>query len=187
LHSPVASEKQRSHNAGVRLSPEADHENQPATEPLRVSDGAVDSPAIGEESTKQPTFREFCFPGDLASVPEARDEIMEFVSERCADEGERIDILVAVQEALANAALHGCGDDPAKRVDCTVTTDADGVTITVRDPGPGFDVAAADPDNYSATTLTHGRGICLIRSLMSEVAFGRGGGEIRMYKQISSE
>jgi anti-sigma regulatory factor (Ser/Thr protein kinase) len=56
--------------------------------------------------------------------------------------------------------------------------------IRVRDPGPGFDLALADPENYRVTTLSHGRGICLMRSLMSEVAFGHRGSEIVLSKHI---
>ncbi len=131
--------------------------------------------------------REFEFPGVLASVPENRDQVMQFVSAYCAYEGDRIDVLVALQEALANAALHGCDDDPLKRIHCVVTVDGAEITITVRDPGPGFDLALADPENFAATTLSHGRGICLMRSLMTEVTFAHCGAEIRMRKRLRSE
>jgi len=128
--------------------------------------------------------REFVFPGDLASVPASRQQVMQFVDEHCASEGDQIDILVALQEALANAALHGCGDDPAKKIHCIVAVDESDITITVRDPGLGFDLALADPDSYAGSTLTHGRGICLMRSLMTDVSFARGGAEIQLRKSI---
>ncbi len=129
--------------------------------------------------------REFEFPGTLAAVPDSRERIMQFVAQYCPDEEAQIDILVAVQEALANAALHGCSDDPAKTIHCTATVDASDVTITVRDPGRGFDLAPANPDNYTATKSRNGRGICLIGSLMTEVSFARGGSEIRMRKRVA--
>jgi len=128
--------------------------------------------------------REFEFPGVLASVPECRDQVMQFVMEHCPDEDDQIDILVALQEALANAALHGCRDDPTKQIRCTVMIDASDVIITVRDPGPGFDLALADPENYQTTTASHGRGLCLMRSLMSEVTFAHRGSEIRLRKRL---
>ena len=128
--------------------------------------------------------REFEFPGDLASVPESREEVMQFVCEHCPNEADQIDILVALHEAMANAVLHGCGDDPAKKIQCSVAADASEITITVRDPGPGFDLALADPDNFATTTLTHGRGICLMRSMVTEVNFARGGAEVQLRKRI---
>jgi serine/threonine-protein kinase RsbW len=129
-------------------------------------------------------WREFEFPGVLADVSENRDKVMEFVTEHCPDEGDQIDILVALQEALANAALHGCKDDPAKTIRCTVSAGESDIVISVRDPGPGFDLALADPENYQVTTLSHGRGICLMRSLMSEVTFARHGCEIVLRKRL---
>jgi serine/threonine-protein kinase RsbW len=143
--------------------------------------------AIPQEADAAQPFvvqREFVFPGDLASVPESRQQVMQFVEEHCSSQGDQIDIPVALQEALANAALHGCGDDPAKRIHCIVAVDASDITITVRDPGPGFDLTLADPDSYAASTLTHGRGICLMRSLMTDVFFAYGGAEIKLRKSI---
>ena len=128
--------------------------------------------------------REFEFPGDLASVAESREEVMQFVCEHCPNQADRIDILVALHEAMVNAVVHGCGDDLAETIQCSVAADASEITITVRDPGPGFDPALADPDNYSSSTLTHGRGICLMRSMVTEVSFARGGAEVRLHKHI---
>jgi len=110
---------------------------------------------------------------------------MEFLCPHCPDEGDRIDILVALQEALANEVLHGCGDNAVKSIRCSVAAGTSDVTITVRDPGPGFDLALADPENYAASLLSHGRGICLIRSLMTDISFASGGSELRMRKHIS--
>ena len=190
-HSLLAGREQYPHNASVHVPPEAKDEN------LRPANSAPAPPAAEiahvpldgmpqEADAAQPLVvqREFVFPGDLASVPESRQQVMQFVSEHCTSEGDQIDILVALQEALANAALHGCGDDPAKTIQCIVAEDASDITITVRDPGPGFDLTLADPDSYAASTLTHGRGICLMRSLMTDVSFARGGAEIQLRKSI---
>lgn len=107
-----------------------------------------------------PVWREtFRFPGVLARVPEQREAIMTFVNEHCPDEGDRIDILVALQEALANAALHGGKDDPRKHVHCEVVAEPSQIVISVRDPGPGFALDRGDPEKYEASRLSHGRGI----------------------------
>jgi anti-sigma regulatory factor (Ser/Thr protein kinase) len=149
----------------------------PVIESLTVPDGAGDLPPV--EWTK-----EFDFPGVLASVPECREQVMEFVAVHCPDEDDQIDLLVAIQEALANAALHGCHDDPAKRIHCRATANANEITVAVRDPGPGFDLRRADADKYVATKLSHGRGICLIRSLVTEVSFAHHGAEIVLRKRM---
>ena len=145
----------------------------------------TDETLANDELHPEIVSREFEFPGDLESVTESREQVMQFVCQHCPDEGDQIDILVALQEALVNAALHGCGDDRAKKIQCNVTANESDITITVRDPGPGFDLALAAPENYTASTSSHGRGLCLIRGLMTEVSFAREGAELRMRKHIA--
>lgn len=144
----------------------------------------------GEQSSEdceQPNLavhQAFSFPGVLTAIPEAREAIMKFVIAHCADEGDQIEILIALQEALANAALHGCKDDPAKRICCEVSAQPAEIVITVRDQGPGFRLEHADPNKFEATKLTHGRGIALMRSLMAQVSFARNGAEVVLRKQL---
>jgi serine/threonine-protein kinase RsbW len=149
-------------------------------------DPSVESLTESDEAQSKASRKEFEFPGDLASVAESREQVMQFVGQHCSDEGDRIDILVALQEALANAALHGCGDDAAKKIECAVEAGSSEIVITVCDPGPGFDLALADPTNFTATTRSNGRGICLMRSLMTEVAFAHGGSEIQLRKHLET-
>ncbi|HWS98029.1 MAG TPA: ATP-binding protein [Candidatus Methylomirabilis sp.] len=137
-----------------------------------------------EESPQLEWHKEFDFAGVLASLPECREQVMEFVVLHCPDEADQIDLLVAIQEALANAALHGCKDDPAKRIHCRVTANANEIMVAVRDPGPGFDLQRADADKYVATKLLHGRGLCLMRSLVTEVSFAHGGAEVVLRKRM---
>ncbi len=113
----------------------------------------------------------------------SRQAVMDFLAPYCSSELEEIDILVALQEALANAVFHGCKDDPSKTIRCSVEIDPSAITIIVRDPGPGFDVdAVARSTDGDANTTEHGRGICLMRSLMDEVTYRRGGAEVCLRK-----
>lgn len=137
------------------------------------------------EGPKHEMREVFEFPGVLMTVPESRERVMEFVEKHCPDESDRIDILVAVQEALANAALHGCKDDPSTKIHCAVTATPAEIVIAVRDAGPGFDVSEAEPEKYQVTKLTHGRGICLMRSLMTEISFAHNGAEVVMRKRLA--
>lgn len=128
-------------------------------------------------------FREFTFPGDSDSMVASRQAVMDFLAPYCASELEEIDILVALQEALANAVFHGCKDDPSKIIHCSAGVDASGFTIVIRDPGPGFEVEAVTGCADGAVNVTeHGRGISLMRSLMDEVTYGRGGAEVCLRK-----
>ena len=131
---------------------------------------------------QQAISREFIFPGNAESMVAARETVMAFLQGNGADEDEEIDIFVALQEALANAVLHGCENDGAKTIRCRVEIDPSAFTIVIRDPGPGFDVATTEDVDPSVNLTEHGRGICLMRSLMDEVSYGHGGSEVRLRK-----
>lgn len=131
---------------------------------------------------QQTISREFTFPGNSASMVAARESVMAFITENGANPAEEIDIFVALQEALANAILHGCKNDGAKSIRCRVEVDPSAFTITIEDPGPGFDVAAALTADRSGNVTEHGRGMCLMRSLINDISYGHGGSEIRLRK-----
>jgi serine/threonine-protein kinase RsbW len=108
---------------------------------------------------------------------------MDFVHEYCAVEQQKIDIMIALQEGLANAVLHGSGNDPSKIIRCAVDITPEAITIVISDPGQGFDTAAATDSADDGTNLTqHGRGIHLMRGLMDEVSYRHGGSELHLKK-----
>jgi anti-sigma regulatory factor (Ser/Thr protein kinase) len=128
---------------------------------------------------------EASIPAQVAAISPVVDEVLARIREENAHSG-RIEFAIetALREALANAVLHGCKSDPAKRVHCEVNCEADGsVQILVRDPGEGFDPGSvASPLSDENVRADHGRGVYLIRQLMDEVEYANGGREIRMKK-----
>ena len=127
--------------------------------------------------------REFLFKGSADTLAPSREAVMEFLHEHFSSEQQQIDILIALQEALANAMLHGCKNDPTKVVRCTVTVTPEAFEFVVEDPGAGFDSIAAGDTSEDGTNLTQqGRGIMLIRSMMDEVSYRHRGSELRMKK-----
>ncbi len=122
---------------------------------------------------------------DRNAVEPVVEQVMEAVRHtRCLD-GKEDAIELSLQEALANAVVHGAKEDPTKTVECLVACEQNrGVLIIVRDPGEGF-----DPKNIPSCTVgqnlysNHGRGIFLINQLMDEVKFHKNGTEIHMVKR----
>jgi serine/threonine-protein kinase RsbW len=103
---------------------------------------------------------------------------------RCCAAGKDAAIEVALNEALANAVVHGAKADPSKLIECEVECDQErGMLIVVRDPGQGFDPKSL-PNPLRGRNLlsSHGRGIYLINQLMDEVKFLKNGTEIHMIK-----
>ena len=94
-------------------------------------------------------------------------------------EGEALDIAIAVREAAINAIRHGNGEDPSTRVHVVLEANGAGLTVEVRDEGPGFDPdGAPDPTEGDNLLRTSGRGLLLIRAFVDDVRFryeqGRG-------------
>jgi len=123
-------------------------------------------------------------PADVAAISPVVGWVMRLVGELENAEGKEFEIEMALREALANAILHGCKADPAKKVDCSVSGDRDqGIMIVVRDPGTGFDPKSIpSPTDDSNLHSEHGRGILLITKLMDEVKHECNGTVIRMRK-----
>ena len=123
-------------------------------------------------------------PGDRMAVTPVVDRIMTVVRDMGCAEGKEHAIELAVQEALANAVIHGCAEDPSRSVQVSVACDEErGMLIVVRDPGPGFDPREV-PSPITGQNLyaDSGRGIYLINQLMDEVHYSKGGTEIWMRK-----
>ena len=117
----------------------------------------------------------------ITTITSAISEILECLE---IPEQKRFEIDLAVQEALANAVVHGCEGDASKIIRCRLNGDDTGhIVISVTDPGPGFKPEAVpDPKRAEGLYGDHGRGVYLIRQLMDEVQFERGGSEIKMWK-----
>jgi serine/threonine-protein kinase RsbW len=97
---------------------------------------------------------------------------------------------VAVRESVINAIKHGNGNDEQKLVHVEFRPVASGISIRVRDEGPGFDPDSI-PDPLAPENLlkASGRGIFLIRSFMDEMQLQRapeGGMEVLMVKRAST-
>jgi len=123
-------------------------------------------------------------PAKSEAVSSVTDAIGETLTGLDVPEQKRLEICLAVQEAVVNGVVHGCANDPSKMVTCQLRCDGDGrIVIVVTDPGPGFNLKSiADPKQGENLYADHGRGVYLIRELMDEVHFERGGSEIRMWK-----
>ena len=121
---------------------------------------------------------------DPAAIDAVVDGVMQIARQMKCAEGKEYEVELSLREALANAIVHGCHNDPAKKVECCVVcSESSDVMIVVRDPGVGFNFTTVrDPLATENLHSDHGRGIYLINQLMDEVSFERNGAEIRMRK-----
>src|SRR5208282_754937 len=123
-------------------------------------------------------------PADAEAIAGVVDALAETLEHLEVPEQKRFEIALAVQEALANAVVHGCGNDRSKQVRCQLKSDAQGrIVIIVTDPGPGFSPDLQSNRKHGASLYDdHGRGGYLNPQLMDEGQFEPSGSESRMWK-----
>jgi serine/threonine-protein kinase RsbW len=138
----------------------------------------------GPENSALSELLDLSMPADGEAIGAVVDSISETLAQLEVPEQKRFEVALAVQEALANAVVHGCGNDRSKQVRCRLKSDPQGrIVIIVTDPGPGFSPELQpDPKRSENLYADHGRGVYLIRQLMDEVHFERSGSEIMMWK-----
>jgi len=138
----------------------------------------------GPENSALSQLLDLSMPANSEAIATIVDAMSETLAQLEVPEQKRLEIALAVQEALANAVVHGCGNDASKQVRCRLKSDPQGrVVIIVSDPGPGFNTdLLPDPKRGENLYADHGRGVYLIRQLMDEVHFEHRGNEIRMWK-----
>lgn len=122
---------------------------------------------------------EFTIPATVAQIVPASERMLEILG--CPQD---YSLIVAIQEALANAIVHGSRLDPENKVRCSAEIVGDEVVITIRDSGPGFDFGQiSDPTIPEGIHKYNGRGLTIIRSVMDNVSFRDGGATIEMRRR----
>lgn len=124
-------------------------------------------------------------PAEPSAIPRITDGVTAVLRGKGWTEDDIMAVELALQEAIANAVRHGCGNDASKKIQCCVSVEASGeVVLVVRDPGKGFDPASV-PDPLGAENIfkPSGRGVFLINGLMDEVDYRDGGREVQMRKR----
>jgi len=122
---------------------------------------------------------------EIEAISPFVDALMLKIREIHCDPGSEFAIELALREALANAVLHGNREDAAKKVHVRCDCDAKaGISLVVRDEGPGFDPGNV-PDPLAPENLgaEHGRGILLMKQFMDEIHYELGGREVHMKKR----
>ena len=131
--------------------------------------------------------QELKLPSRIESVDEAASRADEFAKEQGLGDDFVSAIDLAIRESVANAVKHGNKFDEQKNVDVTLSRTAEGLEITVRDYGAGFEVdEIPDPTNPENLLKANGRGILFMRSFMDVVEWSNhegGGMVVRMVKR----
>lgn len=123
-------------------------------------------------------------PSETGAISPTVEQLMRLIEPWRCIVGDESTVELALREALNNAVIHGNGMDPKKLVEIRCRCErGKGVWLIVRDQGRGFDPSTVpNPLTPQGLVAEHGRGIYLIKLLMDEVSFKRGGSEVHMRK-----
>lgn len=126
-------------------------------------------------------------PGEIEAISPVVDLLMRLIEAWHCIAGNEFAVELALREALINAVIHGNRMDPSKLVEIRCRCErAKGVWLIVKDKGKGFDpMALPNPLGSEGTQAEHGRGIYLMKLMMDEVSFWRGGTEVHMRKGLA--
>jgi serine/threonine-protein kinase RsbW len=113
---------------------------------------------------------------DIPSDVRFIERVVEMVRRECevmgfAPRQIKLNVPVALTEAVANAILRGNRDDPAKHVHVRAEVGTKQLVIEIGDEGAGFDMdkSLIDPTMPGNLDREDGRGLFLMRSLMDSV------------------
>ena len=125
---------------------------------------------------------------DLASVDIAEESVMHRAERIGFDEDARMDLGLAVREAMVNAVVHGNNYNPKKKVELSIHSSMDSLRVVILDEGSGFEVKAVpDPLDDQNLMKTSGRGLLMMQTYVDELSVKKGpkgGTEVVMVKYL---
>ena len=129
---------------------------------------------------------ELWMPSEIEAISPLVGRLMRLIEGSHCVTGEEPAVELALEEAIDNAVVHGNRMDRQKLVQILCRCElGKGVSVVVKDQGQGFDPnTVPDPTAPENIGAEHGRGIWLMKSVMDEVSFERGGREVRMKKRV---
>jgi serine/threonine-protein kinase RsbW len=120
---------------------------------------------------------------DVKTIAPFVERIYQITVDLTGSKEEAHKVKLALEEALSNAIRHGNKMDPSRHVHVFVCAGQEKIILDVHDEGDGFDhLSIPDPTVEPHSNKPSGRGVYLMRKLMSQVDFYDQGRGIRMTK-----
>jgi serine/threonine-protein kinase RsbW len=133
-------------------------------------------------ATPSSFIRRFRMPSRRTAIAPAVERIVKAVKGAGLSHDQRLDLAVALAEALSNAAVHGNQLRPGSQVGITVrVTPRRQAVVEIKDSGHGFDVLhVSDPTDPSHILKPAGRGVFLMHRLVDQVEYDPPGNRVRL-------
>ncbi len=116
------------------------------------------------------------------------DQLLAAMSEAGWDGRDYFHVQLAAEEAMVNAVKHGNKEADDKTVEIEFKVGAQSTLMRFKDQGDGFcPDDLPDPRDDDHLECTNGRGVMLIREMMSQVTYNDSGNEVVMVKHREAE
>lgn len=135
-------------------------------------------------------MRTVTFPARFDQLEVMRQFALQAAMEAGLDKASINSVEMAMDEACSNIIEHAYGGAQTGEIECTCQCDSETLTLTLRDHGRTFDIAAVPPPDLAASLEDRpvgGLGIYLMRALMDEVRYenmGASGNLLTLVKRL---
>ncbi len=144
-------------------------ENWSADDELRDDLALIACQVTPDAAISEPA-RELVLPNEPARISEVRTFVSTFLTDvRCPVEISQ-EVLLAVNEAAANACRHGRRQGGRSELRMRCACRGFQVAVTIADDGPGFDPKNIEKRDLPDRFASGGRGLFLMKTLMDDVA-----------------
>ncbi|MEC8553872.1 MAG: ATP-binding protein [Planctomycetota bacterium] len=117
---------------------------------------------------------------------EVIEQLLTALTEAAWEGSDLFHVQMAAEEAMVNAVTHGNKKSVDKSVEIEFRVSPECVELRFRDEGEGFSPdEIPDPTDDEHLADVHGRGVFLIRRMMTEVTYNDRGNEVTMVKRKS--
>jgi serine/threonine-protein kinase RsbW len=125
-------------------------------------------------------------PSDLELAHGLIEDLIQAMEKENWPGGDMFHVQMAMEEAVVNAIEHGNKREVDKTVHLVLQVEKEEVRIRITDQGSGFDHRnVADPTEEERIDKPRGRGVLLIRELMTEAHYNDIGNQVLMIKHRS--
>ena len=123
-------------------------------------------------------------PSSLPIAHQVLDRFLQAVQNAGWEGRDFFHIQMACEEALVNAVTHGNKQAEDKQVELDLRISPEQIYIRIKDEGQGFcPETLPDPRDDDRLECVHGRGVLLIKEMMSEVRYIGCCNEVEMIKR----
>ncbi len=141
------------------------------------------------ELLKKRKFR-VIYPSHIKYLPEAENLTSRITQELNFNENDRDDLSIVITELFNNALHHGNRNDESKKITITFEALNNGLQISVKDEGRGFEPnKIKNPLEKDNILKTSGRGLFLVEQLVDKVNYeiSPTGSTVIVFKKFSKK